>query len=634
MALQAIRDALAAQKWLAYVVVGLLGVVFAAWGAYGLVNFSVSDTTQYAAQAGGQTISLEDARRAWLNAQERQHLDNAQLPAALTAQLQNDVLEGLIRNALITQRAEKLGYRVSENDLREAIRTEPAFQLSGQYSPEVAKAVLAQNGITLDKFQDELRSALLREQLEGGIEISEFMTPGELARSHALENQEREVRYAVLPADQYKPTSPPDEASIQAYYRAHQVDYIRPEWAHLQYAQLSLSQLTAQIKVSDTDLHAAYDKEKAKFEQPERRHAHHILISFGKDEAAAKKLAEDVLAQAKAGKDFGALAKKYSQDPGSAQQGGDLGWADRSAYVGPFADALFSMHPGEIRGPVKTQFGYHIIRLDEIQPGKTKSFDEVKSDLLAQVSKDKATDKFGDIQEKLQSDIQDPGANLDALAKQYGLQTGEVAQYERGTGGGALGSAQEVQDLVFGDSAPAAGHLAGPVLVGDQKLVIVKVLDRHPRSVKPLAEVRDSIVAALTKERGTEAALKAADAARDKLQGGAKFDDVVKDLKVSADPARFVGRNDPSILPELRDAAFAAPAPRGGKPVYQTVRLSSGGAAVIEVTQVRVPPLPDKAQQRATAQQTAERNGLAEANDYELQIRESAKVEKNPKAFE
>jgi peptidyl-prolyl cis-trans isomerase D len=631
MALQAIRDSLQRQKWLAYVVVGALGVIFAAWGAFGIVNLNVGGTT-YAAQAGGQTVSLEDARKAWLQTEEQQHLGNVQLPPQLTAQLQDQVLERLIRDALITQRAHNLGYRVSDQDLREAVHSEPAFQVSGVYSPELAKARLTESGISLDRFQTQLRSGLQREQLEMGIASSEFATPGELARSQELQSQEREVRYAVLPVDKFQAAAP-DDAAVQAYYKAHQAQYMKPEWAHLQYGQLSLERLASQVKLTDEDLKAAYEKQKAQLDQPERRHAHHILIPLGKDDAAAKKLAEDVLAQAKSGKDFGALAKQYSQDTGSAQNGGDLGWSDRSAFVAPFADALFSMSPGEIRGPVKSEFGYHIIRLDEIQAGKTKSVEEARPDLEKQLRKDRATDRFGDIQEKLQQRMEQPGASLEAVAKEFGLETGEVTQFLRGSGGAPLGAAQEVQDLVFGDSALAPGRLGGPIVQGDDKLVIVKVLERHKPELKPLAEVRDSIVSALTKARSTDAALKVADAARGKLQSGASFDDVVRDLKVTSDPARFVGRTDDSILPELRQAAFDAPRPTG-KPVYRTVTMSNGGAAIVQITKVRIPPAADKSQQTISAQQASQRDGMSEANAYVAQVRRTAKVEKNPKAFE
>jgi peptidyl-prolyl cis-trans isomerase D len=598
------------------------------------VNFTISETS-YAAEAGGQKIPLELARNAWLREQEQQHLPG-ELPPELKARLQDQILEGLIRDALMSARTEGLGYRVPDQDLRDAVRSEPAFQFNGQYSPEIARAALAQAGLSLEKYQDDLRSELQRQQLESGIRDSDFLTAGELQRARELQYQEREVRFAVLPPEKFQPTTPPDDAAVQAYYKAHQPEFMTPEWAHLQYGELTLAQVAAQFPISDADLHAAYDKQKAQFEQPERRHAHHILISVDKGDAAAKKLAEDVLAQAKAGKDFGALAKQYSQDPGSAQNGGDLGWADRSSYVGPFADALFAMSPGEIRGPVKTEFGYHIIRLDEVQAGKTKSFEEARTQLESDLRKGRATDRFGDIQEQLQSRLEQPNASLDALAKEFKLQTGEVAQFQRGTGGAPLGALPELQDLVFGDAALAVGRLGGPVLEGregDERLVIVKVLDRHKAQEKPLAEVRESIVTALNKQRATDAALKAAEAAKVKLQGGASFDDVVHGLNVNADPARFIERNDPSMLPEMRQAVFDAPKPTD-KPVYQTIKLASGGAALVQITKVRTQPEPGKEQQAARTEQAAARDGTADAIAYIEQLRRTEDVRKNPKAFE
>src|SRR5437764_770269 len=326
-------------------------------------------------------------------------------------------LHFLIESAFggIRQRTRDLGYRVSQDALREAVHSEQAFQVAGQYSPEAAKAALAQAGISLQAYEQDLRTQVQRVQLEGGIRASDFLTPLELARLSDLEDQEREVRYLVLPLERFKSAALVDEATVEAYYQAHQGQYMTSESARLQYAELRLEALAAQQSVSDADVHAAYEKSRSRLEVPEKRHARHILIT-GKDDAAALAQAQQVLAQAKAGKDFGELAKQYSQDPGSAHNGGDLGWAERSSFVAPFAEALYGMRVGEIKGPVKTQFGYHIIRLDEIQPGKSKSFEEARSDLEAQLRRDRATDRFGEVQEQLQSRVAEPGADLGSLA--------------------------------------------------------------------------------------------------------------------------------------------------------------------------------------------------------------------------
>lgn len=632
--LQSIRDRLHGP--LAYLVLGPIVLVFVAWGAYGIVNLNVGGAN-YAAEANGSKISLEEARNAWLRQQSQwqQRLGGAEIPAELRARLQDQVLESMIGTALLTRRTQDLGYRVSHDALRDAVHGEPAFQVGGQYSPEAAKAALAQAGISLEAFESELRSEVQRVQLEGGIRASDFVTAPELARLADLEDQEREVRYLLLPVEQFTSAAKTDDAAVQAYYQAHQEQYMTPESVHLQYAELRLETLAAQQAVSDADLHAAYEKNRSRLEVPERRHARQIVIT-GKDDAAALAQAQQVLAQAKAGKDFSELARQYSQDPGSARNGGDLGWVERSnfAQIKPFADALFGMSAGEIKGPVKTQFGYHIIRLDEIQARKGKSFEEARAELEAQVRRDRATDRFGDIQERLQTKLGEPGADLTALAQEYDLQAGDIASFAKGAGGAPLGAAPALQDLVFGDPALAVGHAGGPVVLGDDRLVIVKVLEHRKPEPKPLAEVHAAIVATITREQATQAALAAAQAARGRLESGASFDAVAQQLKVSADPAHFVGRRDPSIPAQVREAAFATPRPVAGKAQVRALSLNGGGAAVVAVSAVRTAPTHDAQAQASRALQEAQRRGTADALAYVAEVRRTADVRKNPKAFE
>src|SRR5438270_2515608 len=631
--LQRIGDALKGQKWLAYLVLGALALVFAAWGAYGIVNLNFGGS-DYAAEANGAKISLEEAHNRWVRQQTQwqQRLGGMEIPPDSRKRFQIQRCEGMIGEALIDGRTQSLGYRVSTEALREAVQQEPAFQVGGQFSPEAAKGVLAQAGISLADYERDLRTQARRAQLEGGIRASEFLTPAERARLAELEGQEREVRYLVLPVERFKSAAGVDDAAVQTYYKAHQAEYMTPESAHLEYAQLSLAALEAQVTVSDTDLRAAYEKAKGRLEVPEKRHARHVLIT-GKDEAAALAQAQKVLAEAKAGKDFGELAQQYSQDPGSAHNGGDLGWAERSAFVAPFADALFGMKVGEIKGPVKTQFGYHIIRLDEIQAGKSKSFEEARSDLEAQIKRDRATDRFGEVQEQLQARAAEPGADLASLAQQYNLLTGDVASFLKGAGGPPVGLAPALQELLFADPPLAVGRLGGPVLLGDDRLVIVKVLEHRKPQPRPLAEVREGIAATLTRERGTQAALKAAEGARAKLEGGMSFEALAQELKVSADPAHFVGRRDPSIPAPVRDAVFAAPHP-AGKPLYRALALTDGGAAVVAVMAVRTAAARDPKTLGDRALQEAERLGTDAATAYVEEVRRTADVRKNPKAFE
>jgi peptidyl-prolyl cis-trans isomerase D len=633
--LQKITDTIETHKWLWYSILGALALVFAAWGAYGIVNLNFS-TSSYAAKVGDQTISLDTARNAWLHEQGRlQQQYGGNIPAALQKSARDQVLESLISDALVSEHTEKLGYRVSESDLLAYIRTFPAFQVGGHYSAEAAKGLLAENGLSEDEFERESRSDLRRQELLGGIMSSEFMTPAEATRAQALRDEERQVQYAILPADSYQSDAAIDSAAIAAYYKSHQADFLVPESVDLRYAELTLAQVASTETPSDADVQAAYDKEKSRFVLPERREASHILIPFGKDPAAALKQADSVLAQARSGQNFAALAKKYSQDPGSAQNGGSLGWMDRGGFVKPFADALFNIKAvGDIVGPVKTQYGYHIIRLDGIQPGRTKTLAEARPELVAQLKQSAASNRFGDIEDKLQSRLQDPGVTLASLAKEFNLTLGEVPQFLKGAGGAPLGPERPLQNLLFGANAITPGTLGGPVILDNNKMLLFEVVTHHAPYVKPLAAVRDSIIGPLKKQRETDAALAAAQAARQQLRSGTPFDQVAKDLKVKADPPKFVGRGDPSVPADVLSAVFAAPKPLHD-PVYEAVALPQGGAALIAITQIRSgAQQTNKYLEQALEQDQLQRRGEADALGYLAQLRATTKVRKNPDAFQ
>jgi peptidyl-prolyl cis-trans isomerase D len=635
--LQQIGDSLKGHKWLTYTVFGGLALIFAAWGAYGIANLSFG-TSSYVAKVNGHTIAYEDVKAAWQRQQNQwQQRFGGEIPPTERALLEDQLLESVVRDTLLTDRATDLGYRITDADLASALRAEPAFQLDGHYNAEVAKSRLAQAGLSPDQYASDLRNSLQRRQLEDGLQVSEFITPTELQRLHALDDQERQIRYAVLPLDKYLAGVQLTDAAIQAYYDAHQSQFMSPESVHLQYAQLSLAQVTAQIAVSDADLQDYYTKNKNRYISTEQRHAHHILVAVNDkvDAAAALKKAQDIEAKLKAGGNFEALAKQYSDDAGSAGQGGDLGLAERGSLEAPFGDALFAMKPGEVSAPVHTKFGYHIIRLDDIVPARGKTFDEARADVTDQLRHDRAADKFGDIQEQIQQKVDQSGETLDTLAKEFGLTQGDIPQYLKATGGGDLGSSKELQALVFSDTVLNQHRIGGPILVGDDRLVLIRDLSHALPAAKPLAAVRDQIVAIMRKQSGTQAALAAAEAAAKSLQAGADFDAVAKQLGVTAEAARFVGRDDPSVPALVREAAFKAPKPGEHHAVYQALAEPDGGAALLGVLAVRVDAAPaDKQQMAAEVRELGAQYADSEASAYIEQARKNAKVQKNIAMFD
>lgn len=634
--LQKIRDSLHGRKVLAYMLLFPLAAVFALWGAVGIVNMDLFGTPTWAAKADGEKIPLNEVQDAWRERQsEWQQRFSSEIPDNLKPQVQDELLEQFIRDALITQRTREFGYRVSAQRVRDYIEGLQPFQIDGKFNAQVAKAALAQRGISEAKFESDVRSDLQKRELERAIGVSEFITAAELDRRFALQDEQREVQVATLPVARYAPANV-DAASIDAYYKAHVADYMQPESVHLQYAELRLEQVAPTAVVAEQDLKDYYNKNHDRYVDPEKRRARHILINIaGGDDAAALKKAQAVLAEAQSGKDFSELARKYSQDSGSAKQGGDLGWAERSAFVGPFSDALFSMKQDEIRGPVKSEFGYHIIRLDGIEGGKTRSFDEARAEIEAEVRKNKAADEFGARYELVQREIEKPGADLAAIAKLAGLSVGEVADFAKGTGGAPLGGDQALQDVVFGDAVLNQKKIGGPVSLGQDRFVIVRALDHHKAAPKPLATVRDAIVTAVRTEQATKAAQAAAQAAMKRLVGGESIEKVAASIGAKLEPARFVGRADPALAATIRTTVFDGLRPQPGKPQYYVVALEQGGAALVAATAAKLDVDRSNTQllsQRAN--QELRSAGSAAIGAYVQELRRRAKVEKNPKAFD
>lgn len=636
--LQKMGDSLKGKKIVAYLLLIPLALVFAIWGATGIVDMNIAGTGTYAAKVNGTEISTDSVREAWSDQQARwQQQFGGDIPEDTRKLLQDNLIETFVRRALISERSSESGYRVDAARLREAIEAEPAFQVDGKYNEQLALARLAQVGLTPDRYRADVRRDLQNAELERALVISDFATQGELTRRFSLEDEQREIAWLLLPAERYTAAVVTDDAAVAAFYEQNKSQWTSPESVQLQYAELRADQVAATITVTDADLQDLYAQNRDNYVTPERRRSRHILISIeGGNEAAARKQAETVLAEVRAGKDFSALAQQYSKDAGSAKQGGDLGWSDKSAFVGPFADKLFAMKEGETSDLVKTEFGFHIIRLDGIQASKVQTFEEARLQLEDTVRRDKVADIFGEKQEQVQRRLESPGADIGAIAQELGLTLGAVPQYLRGAGGAPLGADPALDEVVFSDSVLNLRRIGGPVALGEDRFVIVKVTEHRKAAPKPLAEVRDEVVAALRKQKATEAARAAADAALARVRAGEALSDVARAYGVPAESPRFIGRGDPSVSAKVLEAAFAARRPAPGKPVAEAVTLDKdGGAAVFLLTQAKVAPQTDNStlrQQRI--QQAAQQAGRSDAAAYVLELRRKAKVEKSANAFE
>src|SRR5471030_1939013 len=544
--LQSIHDKL--KGWVAGVVLGAIGLVFVFWG----INWTLSAPT-YAAKVNGSEIPSNEVRQAYqqqLAQIERQ--SSVPLDDAMRNVIKQRVLEQYVASEALVTRADQLGYRVSDSELLAEMAKVPALQVDGKFDYGHALAVLNAQGRSPAEIEGLFRRDAKLRQLDTALNASSFATPTELKEFRALTRQQREIAWLTVSAAKYAAGATPDDAAVKAYYDAHKSNYMTPETVNLRYVELSLAQLAAKVSVDDAQLKAFYEEQKTKtperFSQAEQRRVRHILLPVNdpKEDAAVKLKAEGILKRAQAGEDFAKLAKEFSQDPGSAVQGGDLGWSEKKIFVGPFADAAFSMKVDEIRGPVKTQFGYHILKLDGIQPASVKTLEQSKAELETEYRRNEAERLFNNAQDQLADAALQNATDIDVVARKAGLTVLEVPVFSRVDGGGALGKVPAVIEAAFSQDV-LDGRLSQIVEVAKGRGVVLHATDHKLPQQKPLEAVHTELAAAWKKQRGIELAAAAAADAVKRLTAGESWDVVAKSLSAAVVPPKFIARSDEAV---------------------------------------------------------------------------------------
>jgi peptidyl-prolyl cis-trans isomerase D len=630
--LQSIHDKL--KGWLAGVVLGAIGLVFVFWG----INWTLS-APNYAAKVNGSEVSANEVRQSYqqqLAQLERQA--NGSLSDAQRSEIKKRVLDEYVNSEALITRADTLGYRVSDADVLQAECRIPAFQVDGKCDTAHAVAVLRAQGRSPLEIEAYFRRDVKLQQLDSALTESSFATQTEMKQIRALTRQQRELTWMTLSAVKYANQATPDEAALKTYYDAHKTEYMTPETVALRYVEISLAQLASKVSVDDAQLKAYYDEQKTKtperFTAPEQRRVSHILLPVANpnDDAVVKAKAEGIFKRAQAGEDFSKLAKEFSQDPGSAQQGGDLGWSERKVWVAPFAEAAYGMKVDEIKGPVKTQFGYHILKLAGIQPASVKTLEQSKAELETEYRRNEAERLFNNAQDQLADAALQNATDIDVVARKAGLTVLEVPVFSRVDGGGELGKAAAVIEAAFSQDV-LDGRLSPIVEVEKGRGVVVRATDHKLPQQKPLDAVQPQLVAAWKKQRGAElAAAAAADAAK-RLTAGESWDAVAKNLNAAPSLPKFIARADSDVPLEIRTTAFGEPKP-AGKPIYADALLADGDAAVIALSAVREAPGDPKQQDVDMRRQFAAQIASSEAQSYAAGARADAKVILNPQAIE
>jgi peptidyl-prolyl cis-trans isomerase D len=626
--LELIRSA--AKTWIAKVILALISIPFALWGVESYIR--TAPGTNIIAKVGGDKVTgqeFDNAVRTQLD-QLRQRF-GGQIDASImdNPEMRKGVLDQLINQRVLDKTTRGGTMAVSNARLRDLIVNNPNFMDSGQFSPALYERILKAQGYSATSFEAALRQDTERQQFLDSISNTAIVSNTAIKGYLQASEQSREIAVVfVSPAtflDKVKVT--PEQA--QAFYDKNKAEFTIPEQARAEYIELSVDALAPAIAVTADEVKAYYETNKTRYVTKEERKASHILISVAKDakdadKKAAEEKANKLFAQLKNNpKDFADLAKKNSQDPGSAANGGDLGFFSRGMMVPQFDKAAFEGKKDELLGPVLTDFGYHIIRVTDIKPEKGKSQADVTPEIEGELKKQKASRKFAELAEKFSNAAFEQSSSLKAAAEVTGLPIKQSPFFAKGQAFQPPFNNAKLSAALFSDEVLKNKRNTEAIEVGANTLVVARVLESKPAVVRPFSELQTGLIQRLAREEATKLA---------KADGEAKL----AALKAGKDETKFpaalaVSRANPGGLqPGVIDAAMRANP--NSLPAYVGYADPSGTYALIKVTKVVEAAAPDEAKLTATRQRLQQTQGQKELVSVIAQLRSDVGVSISPGA--
>ncbi len=503
------------------------------------------------------------------------------------------LLQVLVDEKVLALAARRADISVSDAAVREEIAKEPGFQVEGKFDPDRYTLMLSsqQPALTPAQFQQEQRDRMQMALIPQGLSESEFVTTSELERLIKLLGETRDVSIVALPPAEAD-SAPVSDAQIKSWYEGHLQDFQQAETVSVEYVDIDGSTLPAgEDVVDEAALRERYEKERSRFMSAEQRMTSHILITVAEDatpavRAAAEKKAASLAQQARRpGADFEALAKANSQDPGSRESGGDLGWVEQGAMVKPFEDALFSMEAGEVRGPVRTDFGYHVLKLREVKGGQGQSFEDVRDELAAEQVESQRERSFSELAGSLVNEVLKNPTALGPAAESVGLRAQKAGPFSRVTAPGILGNPALLR-AAFSDAMVEDGTISDPIEVGPQRSVVFRVLAHTPAQAQPLVQVRDQVIQSVRDDRTSKAAAVAAEALLARVKKGESLQGIAKAQSLESGELPGVQRGAPVPSAQINQAIFATERPAEGAISAGKAPMEGGGYAVFVVTKV------------------------------------------------
>lgn len=574
--------------WVKFMFVAIV-IVFIFWGMGGIVG---GEKAQYVARVNNDIIPPAEFVRTYNNLYrlyQDVYKENFKPELVKAMALKEKAVDQLIRVSLLRQEAKRIGLAVGDSEVRDAISGLPAFQQDGRFNKELYVRVLRANRLTPGEFEDSEQEQLLVKKLQDLILAGVHVSDAEILDRYRIDNEKVNLRFIKLEAAAFISAVKLTDEDLQAYYDKNRESFREPDRVRIEYVLYPPEKFTGAVQVSDAEVQKYYDEHVAEYEKPEQVHARHILLRIAPkasddDKAAVRKRAEEVLAKVKAGEDFAALAKQYSEDS-SAAQGGDLGSFTRGKMVPPFEQAAFALAPGETSDIVESPFGLHIIKVESKEAAHTQSLDEVRTQITDTLTQEKARDLARTRAEADRAKAAG-GETLANLAQAAGLSIATPAPFAQEDVIIDLGREPELSKAAF---AAAAGDV-GPVVEVSKGPTVFRVAERMPAHVPELAAIRERVESAVRHERAQALAKSTAESILAELQKTPDIDAAAQAHQLTVEETGAFARQAATVprlgsAPDLKKAAFQL---TPEKPVAPAV-YDVAGNSVVAVLKERIP---------------------------------------------
>ncbi len=628
--LQTIREKFTG--WIAALIIGAISIALVI--SFGNMNQTPLEE-DVVITVNDKEITLIDYREEYTNQLlQFQEVFGDEIPESLEFTIQESATENLIMKTLLKDYVDTQGYRVSPEFVAELITSNPNFQLGEGFNRQNYEAILTSQGVSQSQYENDLRIQLQINQLRRALIESSFITPSEFRKFVELQMEARSGQFLMIPSSNYADQVSLGNEEISAFYSQNTNSFMTQEEIDVEYLSIDIEEIAQDIKISDSDVEQYYNENIDRFRSNEERKSSHILISFDDeviDDAALEQI-KNIQERIKAGESFESLAQEFSDDGGSAANGGDLGWAEPGLFVPEFDQVLFALKVGEISDPVKTQFGYHIIRLDDLKEGRKKEFAEIEEELTTEYSKLLAEDRLYELAEQLDDLALQAFNELDSVAEELALDLNQISAITR-NGSSFLNQEPELIDILFSPSSVEQFENT-PVYEFNNSIIVARVIGHRLPEIKSLSDVEDEIKSLLTVQKSIQIANEEAKKMLTDLSSGITISELSDLNTLELKEFDDIRRNDDVLPRGLMDGLFSTLKANIDNNHFTTVTVGED-VYLFEVLRINPGKLDDFNDQERDSGKIAlaEQLGSNELASFAKQLRENAVVEINPNLF-